>query len=167
MNEPLHDELLRLSFRSELTPDERVRVEAFLTAHPELRGAWEEEHALSRALSALPDAPVSSNFTARVLEAVDFDEAATRRERERRWWKNWRVLKVPRLAWATLLLVAGWLAFQEYHASKRTEMGRAVSVVSKNLVELPNPELLQDFDAINSLREVSTISDGELLTALQ
>ena len=167
MNEPLHDELLRLSFRAELTPDERARVEAFLAAHPELRGMWEEERALSRAFNALPDAPISSNFTARVLQAVDLDDAATRRDRKRRWWTNWRILKVPRISWAALLLVIGWFAFQEHRASKRMELSRAVSVVSKDFVALPNPELLQDFDAINSFRQVSTISDGELLTALQ
>src|SRR6185436_15646732 len=100
MNEPLHDELLRLSFRSELTPDDRARVEAFLAAHPELRGVWEEERALSRGLNAMPDAPVSSNFTARVLQAIDLDEAATRRESERRWWRSWSLHKIPRLTWA-------------------------------------------------------------------
>ena len=91
MKEVRNDELVRLSLKAELTPEEESRLEAWLAAHPETRAAWDEDRALGRALQSLPDAPLASNFTARVLQAVDLEE--TRAERGRRapeqsWWRG-------------------------------------------------------------------------------
>ena len=53
----------------------RLRVvagrRAHLAAHPEAQADWEAEAGLNDALGRLPDVAVSSNFTARVLQAVE------------------------------------------------------------------------------------------------
>ena len=60
-------------------------MRAWLAAHPEAQADWEAEAGLSEALGQLPDAPVPSNFTARVLQSVERESAAERRRRSRKW----------------------------------------------------------------------------------
>ena len=59
------------SWRRKLTEAEQAELRAYLAAHPDARADWEMESALNAALTRLPDAPVPSNFTARVLQAVE------------------------------------------------------------------------------------------------
>lgn len=70
MPSPVSQELTELAWRRGLTPDEQARLRQYLAAHPAARSQWELEAALTRALDRLPPAPVSSNFTALVLKAV-------------------------------------------------------------------------------------------------
>ena len=74
MNDVRHEELMRLSWKRKLTPEEESRLEAWLAANPKARTEWNEDRALGRALHSLPDVPISSNFTARVLQAVELEE---------------------------------------------------------------------------------------------
>ena len=168
MNDPLNDELMRLSLRREMSPDEELRVEAFLATHPELRADWEENAAVGRALGDLRDAPVSSNFTARVLSEIEVEERTTsRRTAEIPLWLRWRELLRPRVSWAALVVVAAALAGYHYRDAKRTELARDLRAMSETLAIVSDPKILQDFDAINQLRQVSPVGDDEILVALQ
>ena len=69
-----------------------------LKGSPEL----EVEARLTASLLKIPDAHVPSNFTARVLAAVDLEENQTSRSRD--WTLNWRQLW-PRFAVATAVLI--------------------------------------------------------------
>ena len=160
MNETSEDELMRLSLRASLTPEEESRRDSLLAAHPEARAAWEEDRALGRALQSLPDVPLSSNFTARVLQAVDLD--AAREARPRRSW--FRVL-LPRLSWTAAAVLLAFFGVQEYRAVKRLELAKDVSLME--MAKLPGVDVLQDFDAISQLQQVAATSDEELLKALQ
>src|ERR1044072_8298015 len=73
MNNAELNRLLGLALRRKLTADEEAQVQACLARDPQARAAWEEEMALSQLLNGLPDAPLASNFTAQVLEAVERD----------------------------------------------------------------------------------------------
>src|SRR5215212_9052056 len=102
MSDVRKEELVRLSAKRELTPEDESRLESYFSADPRARAEWEEERALSRAVQSLPDVAVSSNFTARVLHEVDLAESALKREHSRpAWWQRiW-----PKLGWATTAIL--------------------------------------------------------------
>lgn len=164
MNDVRKDELVRLSMQRELTVEEESRLEALFASHPEARAGWDEERALSRALQSLPDVPASSNFTARVLQALDLDEAQEgRRTRSR----SWRRIFVRRLSWGVAAVLLALIGVQEYRTMKRAQFVNQLRSVSGNLAGLPGPEILEDFDAIAQLQQISATSDEELLAAFQ
>ena len=165
MKDVRNDELIRLSMKPELSPEEEARLEKILRGEPDAHAAWDEERALSRALQSLPDTLVSSNFTSRVMQEIDLSEA--RDERSRHLHRGWFRRIWPRLSWGTAALMLGLFGVHEYRVSKRAQMTDDVMMVSKDAAKLPSPEVLQDFDAINQLRQVSMTSDDDLLIALQ
>jgi anti-sigma factor RsiW len=169
MNDVRHEELMRLSLKRELTPEEESRLEAWLATNPKARAAWDEDRALGRALHSLPDVPVSSNFTARVLQAVELDERHEQRAAKRFWLQ----VPWPRVSWG---LAAGLLAcagiFYEYRIVQGGHFADAVQKVSSDLAALPTPDALEDFDAINHMRQsaagsVAVMADADLLKAFQ
>jgi anti-sigma factor RsiW len=170
MNDVRKDELIKLSMRRELSPEERSLLEAHLAADPELGGAWEVERALSGALQSLPDIPVSSNFTAQVMLALDAETrlAGRRSFRSRLWMPRlW-----PRLGLGVLALGVAVIGGQKWYETARHERYvRDISFAATDLASMPNAELLlRDFDAIRELGQVSTVaasSDDELLRVLQ
>jgi anti-sigma factor RsiW len=168
MNEMRNEELVRLSLRRELAPEEASKLEAHFAAHPEQRALWDEERAVSRAVQSLPDVPVSSNFTAQVLQALERESRDVTREPVRR---PWFASLFPRIGLAGLALCVGVLAAQKWVQTEKQEKFAAdVSFAARDLAAVPNAELLQDFDAIRELGQVSTVSlagDEELLRVLQ
>jgi hypothetical protein len=132
---------------------------AGLHAQPEL----ELEARLTEALAQIPDAPLPSNFSARVLAAVDLEESQGMRSRA--WTLNWRLLW-PRVAVAAAVLIFAGVSFQRYEVnSHRVALARNVAMLS---VAQPPPsmEALNNFDAIQRMSQ-SGHADGELLAALQ
>ena len=65
MNQSEFDNLLQTARERDLTDGELARLERWLAANPAEQAEWE---ALDRLLAALPNAPVASNFTTRVLK---------------------------------------------------------------------------------------------------
>src|SRR5277367_3179496 len=82
MNDEHYQEIKEAGWRRALRGDEEAALQKFLEAHPEAREAWGEEAALNRLLQRLPVPPVSSNFTARLLQAVQAAPAQPA-------WRNW------------------------------------------------------------------------------
>jgi anti-sigma factor RsiW len=159
-----NEDLVRLSLRTELTPEEESRLESYFDLHPEARGQWEEERALSRAVAALPHVPVSSNFTARVLQEIDLQQHA---EEQRKVPKPWLRMLLPRFAWAATAALLAFFGVHEWRAIKQAKMAKDVWFITKDLKRVPDPEILQDFEVINSLRTTPAATDDELLIALQ
>ena len=161
MSDVRKEELVRLSARRELTPEEESRLESYFSANPRLRAEWEEERALSRAVQSLPDLAVSSNFTARVLEEVDLAENARERQQSRpAWWQRlW-----PKMGWATAAILLTTLGLQ-YRAVQKEKM--VIDIVRISDIAAPGADALQDFEVINRLRQASAPSDEDLLVALQ
>ena len=165
MNDVRNEDLIRLSFRRELTPEEESRLENYFAAYPQARTQWEEDRALGRAVQSLPDVPVSSNFTSRVLQAVDLDEVREARQRQSKW--RLRTF-LPRFSWAAVAAMLTLFFVHNRDAAKRDQVVKVLSKVSSELKGVPEPDVvLQDFEAINRLVKTSVPSDDELLTALQ
>ena len=164
MKDVRKEELIRLSMQRELTSEEESELEKSLTAHPQERTQWEEERALSRAIRFLPDVPVSSNFTSRVLQAVEMEGA--REARKARSGRGWSRFLLPRLGWgmAVTVLVAVGLYYRPTVRPKPEDVLVALPI---DLAKLPTPDVLADFDAINQLRQASVTTDDKLLEALQ
>lgn len=127
-----------------------------LRAQPEL----ELEARLTEALAKASDAPVPSNFTARVLDAIELEEKCAVRPA----W-NWRLL-FPRIAVATAVLVFAGISIQRYEVnSHRTALAKEVATVAASQ-PLPSVEALENLDAIQQMGQ-SNHADTELLAALQ
>ena len=167
MNESEYQALVEASWRRSLTDDEEARLDAWLRVHPEAHNEWEAESALNRILEELPEAPVASNFTARVLQAVERESAtAARHESVLDRLKHWFWRPAPRVAWA--LLAAGLLGFgyQQHQTNVRGQMAKGLSVLA-NVATLSGPVVLQDFEAIQRLGQSAPSDDEELYALLQ
>ncbi len=117
---------------------------------------------LTVALRRLPDTPVPSNFTARVLDTIELEE---KRGTRPHWLWNWQVV-IPRLAVATFVLIFAGISIQRY------EIHSQRAILAKNVASLavaqplPSVDALENLDAIQRLSQ-SSRADGELLAALQ
>jgi anti-sigma factor RsiW len=163
--EPNGQDLRETSWRRELTPDEGAQLSRWLAAHPEEASVWEEERALTRLLTRLPDAAAPSNLTARVLDAVDRSEAAPATSSS---WLDWLsgLGWTPRLAGVALLVVAGFVGHHQFQTSRRAELAREVSEVSDLAQTVPSVEALADFQVVRNLSSTPG-PDDELLAMLQ
>lgn len=176
MNRVDQTELLLRAVTRKLTPEEQARFDQLIASDPAFREAWEEEKTLEQSLAALPDAPISSNFTSIVLQAAQ-------RQENTRTAAPARFFRWPRLSWTTRLagMAAACLALvlgiHQYQTHQRTEVAESLSAIS-DVTTVLTPEqddatqaaaLLQDFDAIASLSNMPAEPelDLELLVALQ
>ena len=121
-----------------------------------------EPQELRELLSRLPDAPVPSNFTARVMRAVELDELQNGRTRGWRW--NWHAL-LPRAAVAAVAVVAaGSTLYQHEIYNQRFELARNVALVAQ-AQPLPSVDALQNFDAIQRMSQPAHADEGLLALA--
>ena len=130
-----------------------------LRGQPEL----EQQARLTAALARLQDAPVPSNFTVRVMDAIELEEKRTARSQRGNW--NWHWL-LPRLAGATALLLVTGLGILHY------ETGRQHREITRNLSQLASTQAIPSVDALENLEAIQRMSqpthaDTELLAALQ
>ena len=152
-NQP--DNLSESLWRRKLSEAER----AGLKAQPEL----EIEARLTAALAKIPDAPVPSNFTARVLDAIELDEMLG--SRSRGWTLNWRALW-PRVAVAAAVLIFAGVSIQRYETnSHRITLAKNVAMVAAAQPP-PSVDALENLDAIQRMSQ-SAHADGQLLADLQ
>lgn len=152
-------------WRRALDRDEDAALQKFLAAHPEAKAAWREEAALNQLLQRLPATPVSSNFTARLMQAV---QTAPPRRTWRDWFapaewlpanRSWRV------AMCSMIVASGLFSFHEYQVLYQIRMARQLASVSR-MATLPPVDWLKDFDTINQINQVK-VADDDLLAALQ
>ena len=80
-NEPLPDELHELLWRGKLTAAELEK----LRTRPETLAGVQLETWLSETLAKIPNASVPSNFTARVMQAVNLEESRAAHKWNFRW----------------------------------------------------------------------------------
>lgn len=161
MNEIEFENLRADSWQRKLTPAEENAVREYLSFHPEARTLWEEETRLTDLMGRIPDVPVSSNFTARTIQAAAREGrfARQRPPRAMEWLKAWW----PRLAISAVVASAAVFSVVQYRSVQRVEMARDLATMSQ-AGSVPQ-EWLQDFEAINRLSHPPV--DEELLAALQ
>ena len=159
----LHSKLRESSWRRNLTEAEQAELRAYLAANPDARTDWEMESALNAALTRLPDASVPSNFTARVLQAVEREEAQSPHGWSWRW--NWHTL-VPRVAFAAAVIAFTGLALHQHEIySQRAALARSVAFVTRGQ-PAPSLEALENFDPIRRMSQPQH-ADDELLALMQ
>lgn len=147
-------------------PDESLwRRKLSEAERTELRGQPEREleARLTDALAKVPDMPVPSNFTARVLNAIEFEERQAARADGSIW--KWRFpFPGPRIAVAAAVLIFAGVGVQRYEANfHRLELAKNVARVA---AQLPSVDALNNFDAIQRMSQPAR-ADTELLAALQ
>jgi hypothetical protein len=123
----------------------------------------ELQNELREMLSRLPDAPVPSNFTARVMQAAELEESC----RLRKWNSifNWHAF-FPRAAVAAAAIVFAGLVFHEHEIhSRRATLAKNVALVAESQ-PLPSVEALKNFDAIQRMGQPQP-ADEELLALMQ
>jgi negative regulator of sigma E activity len=122
----------------------------------------ELEARLTDALAQMPAAPVASNFTARVLAALDREEAQAARST---WRWNWQMF-LPRMAVAAAVLFVAGIGIRQHEISSRhIALAKKVALVAA-AQPLPSVDALENLDAIQRMSQ-STHADGELLADLQ
>ena len=166
-NDPVFQRLIETRWRRPLSEAEEAELRAWLAAHPEAALEWEAEAALSHSLEQLPDVPVPSNFTARVVEEIERD--ARRQETAHRG--RWTIWRGRRWSWgiasASLVALAGAavvVQHQHARATERRELAASVALVSE-VKSLPGPFVLTNFEAIKLLSR--TAPDEQLLALLE
>ncbi len=164
MEKSVYHKLKEASWQRKLTPQEELELNAFLAAHPETETDWNHDAALTECLQQLPDAPVSSNFTARVLQAVELEETRISRV-QIRGWTAWRtgLRWVFRSAIAGSFACLGFFVLSQHQLSQQGESVRNVTVATTS----SKVEWLEDFDAIRRMSRVQSPADEELLAALK
>ena len=171
MNEMEFNQLLETAARRPLTAQEEARLRTLLAANPQAQPVWEEEAGLTRLLNQLPDAPLASNFTARVMRAVERE--SFRRSRASgvfRWFS--RLRPVYRFATACSLLILAALGYFQYQAVSREKMAASLATVAdtvgatSEVAPLPAVEMLKDFNAIYLLGRTRPQADEDLLATL-
>lgn len=156
-DEPIQNVLRELVWRRKLTSAEREDLRSSIEAQAELKL---ESH-LTEALGRLPDAAVPSNFTARVLRAVELGDLQTTRKTA--GW-NWRLL-VPRFAVVAAVVVMVALTFQRHELN--VHRARLVQSVAQfaSVQPVPSVDALKNFNAIQRMSQPH--ADEELLALLQ
>lgn len=157
--DPVYQKLCEIGWRRPLTEAEQAELRAWLVTHPEAQAEVEADAALSVALEKLPDAPLPSNFTARVLQAIEREAVAKKRVSpgEAPWWRVW----LPRFAVAFLLVGGGFFVWQN-HSLKQQELTSAARQVA-NTELFSDPGVLTDFEVIASLSPAESVADEGLL----
>lgn len=156
--DPANQKFREISWRRPLTEAEQTEWCGQLKDDPAALADAEAEHALSSALAQLPDAPMPSNFTARVLQQIERETAAaTRTDRPRTHW--WRVF-IPRFAIACLVVSGGFFFWQQ-HTAKQELVSVAREVAESPL--LADPTMLSDFEIIARLTPTESVADEGLL----
>ena len=116
---------------------------------------------LRELLSRLPDAPVSSNFTARVMQAVEREELQAARTRGWRW--NWHAL-LPRAAVAAVMVAAAGFTFYQHEVfNQRAALAQSVALMAQ--APLPSVDALQNFDVIRRMSQPVHADEGLLALA--
>jgi hypothetical protein len=156
-NEPPQNSLRELLWRQKLTDAEW----AGLCAQPEVQADLEIESRLSEMLARLPDAPVPSNFTARVLQAV---ERENMRPRATSWSWAWRVL-VPRVAVAAVVISFAGLGIHRHELNAHRVAFAKKVVLMAAAQPMPSVDALRNFNAIQRMSQPH--ADDELLALLR
>lgn len=164
MNEPRSNELRDALWKGTWSASQEAELAHYLEAHPEARKEWEADLALQRTLDQLAPVPVSSNFTDRVMRAVDI-ELGRQDAKARRGSSWWRIPFLGRaLAGAAALVAAGGLLVHQHRVNVRSEIAHSIAVAT-DAARLPGVDALENFDAISRLDSITPV-DEELFGAL-
>lgn len=164
------NDLMDKARRRVLHPDDRKRVEQLLEADPAAWPDWKEDMALTQLLDGIPDAPVATNFTSRVMQAVALEDSRTKPRGIplTLYWltHSW----FARLGIVTSVAIAAVLGWQQNQKWERAALAESMVTISE-VAAVPSVEILKDFEVIQSLGAVPPAAEVEadltLLAALE
>jgi len=157
-DKPLPDELRELLWRGRLTDAERARA----AGRPEALAELELESRLNEALAQLPAMHVPSNFTARVLQAIDREEARGNRPAWHWAWPRW----LPRVAVTAAVIACAALSWERHAVyAQRSALAHSVAQVAGSS-SLPGVEALNNYEVIQRMSQAQH-ADETLLTLMQ
>lgn len=163
MNESDISHLHEILWRRPLNPAERTALQRWLSEHPGERADWEAELALAGCLDQLSAVPVSSNFTARVLEAVDRESTVpTPGSPARSVWLSFRFWARAGAA-LSLVTALGLFLGHRQRVEGRAELARCVAVAVE-AARVPGVEALTDFETIQRLGHATPVDEELFLT---
>ncbi len=166
MNSVEYNQLLEKSLCGRLTSAEQARLEAYCLLHPEAQADWEEELALNSLLEQVPNAPLASNFTAQVLQAVALEEKRATRSRRSPWSWVFRWSWVKTATFAAVFVGVGLLSYDHFQELHREQVAHNLLKLTQ-ATTIPSVEVLRDFDAISRLSQVPPAVDMDLLAVSQ
>lgn len=160
-------QLLETGSRRALTEREQQRLDDWLEAHPEDRPTWAEAVALRNLLDSLPDAPVSPQFTARVLAEAE-RQAPHASSWGLLWAAPWRSLLWGWRGAAAGVAVLAFAVGLSWHHQARSRALLADSVAAMSvLAELPDLEALAEFELVYHLPTGPLPDEQELARAFE
>ena len=163
MNETEYRELMEASWRRPLTADEEARLQAWLAAHPDEQARGESEWSLNHLLEQLPDVPVASNFTARVLQAAQREAARPAAQPLHKVLRQWLMpRRATGVAWAALAICVTWFTIHQAESNTKARRANELAVIIRAAV-VSDPAVVEDFDAI---RRLPYAEDQELFAVL-
>lgn len=168
MNEPELEQLIELARRRVLTAAEQVRLTALLGTNPKAWPDRAEATALTRLLARLPDAPLASNFSTRVMRSIELEDAQAARATGHpiHLFRRWFV----RLAWGTAAVALSFTGWVQYRSWQRAEYARSITAISE-VAAGPSVEVLRDFEAVQSFTRAPSATEADadlkLLALLQ
>lgn len=173
MNSAEFNHLLEAATRRPLTAAEEDRLRACLAEDALAKAVWEDEMALSRFLDGLPDAPLSTNFTAQVLQALERD--ARKHPSRAHWIFRWPGLRraARRFAVACLVFGLGAAGYWQHRTVRREKMALALANVARSVetvsqvAPLPPVEMWKDYEPIRRLDRTRSQADEDLLRLLK
>jgi hypothetical protein len=150
--DPAYQRLREIGWRRPLTDREQAELRACLAAHPDQQADAEADTALSQALARLPDAPMPSNFTAQVLNAVERESATIEQVSGKTTIRWWRVL-IPRVAVVAAVVGVGVITYRHRQTVKQEELAEAARsfVTVAGAGPLTDPRVFEDFEAIRRM----------------
>lgn len=174
MSNSEHKRLKELAWKKALDAEEQAKLNEFIAQHPEYREDLELELALTRSLKNLPDAPVSSNFTARVMNSIAAEEPLSLSIPDYITNLVFQLSRtiLPKLAAALALILLIGLSYFSYKeaqkariAEKLVDLDRIAMIDGKS--SILTVDVFKDFDVIQKIKGDASYVDVELLTALK
>jgi hypothetical protein len=156
MDKSLFEELIEISWRRKLTPEEEVQLQSWMASHPADAERWEAETGLNQALDRLKPIQPSSNFTSQVLRLVELEQV----QRSRRTSPSFAGrlaqlfgLRARGLVWATLAILVAGIGYYQYRENAHHQIAQGVHAFS-TVATITEPEVLQDFEAVREFSQV-------------
>jgi anti-sigma factor RsiW len=169
MKDPDRQDLIARALRGPLSQPEEREFQALLRSDPAFHAEWQLERALDHALAALPDAPVSTNFTSLVLQAALHQESPQARP-ARPWFRSLVAKLAAGLATLAVLALA---LVQQREGAQRRELAATVNAFTDvasvvGIDQASSTDVFENFEAIQLLSlPAESELDLELLVALQ
>lgn len=155
MDKSLFEELVEISWRRRLTPEEEVQLQSWLASHPADAHRWEAEAGLNQALERLMPIKPSSNFTSQVLRLVELEKAQRSRPETSMAARILRAFTVRSrgLAWAALVVLVAGIGYHQHRENTQHQIAQGVHAFS-TVATVTEPEILEDFDAVREFSQL-------------